>query len=164
MSNLCARFGIIILLVAAGCASARAATEAWTYSGLTGIFQIVADGAGGCAITHTATRFMENGEVVWLDKKGALLYQAGISNVLHTGILICTPKNLVYSDMRATNLAIHVALDGTATLLPAAADTFNRAPSQYPIYQQFLADAKGFFAVRTDTNTMAATLVRYTNK
>jgi hypothetical protein len=164
MSNLCARFGIIILLVAAGCASARAATEAWTYSGLTGIFQIVADGAGGCAMTRMDSGDVQDGEVVWLDKKGALLYQAGISNVLRGGILVCTSKHLVYSDLRATNLVIHVALDGTATVLPAAANTFNRSSAALPIYQQAMADAKGFFAIRTDTNTLAATLVRYDNK
>ncbi len=146
------------------CVGAQAATEQWTYSGLTGIFQIVADGVGGCAMTRIIGGFDDSCDVVWLNKKGELLYQDGISNVLRGGILVCTPKNLVYADVRATNMVVHVAANGTATTLPAAAHTLNRPPLPYPIYWHLMADSKGFFAIRTDTNTLAATLVRYSNK
>jgi len=154
----------LALVAVLACACAQAATEQWTYSGLTGIFQIVVDGAGGCAMTRYAGSFGDDSDIVWLNKKGALIYRAGVSNVLHGGIMACTPKNLVYADMRDTNLVVHVAADSTATILPAAANTLNRTPLPYPIYWQRMADSKGFFAIRTDTNTMATTLVRYSNK
>ncbi|MCX7005524.1 MAG: hypothetical protein NTV22_19970 [bacterium] len=164
MSGLRTSIHALVLVAVLACACATAATEQWTYSGLTGIFQIVADGAGGCAMTRYAGAFDDSSDVVWLNKKGALIYQAGISNVLRGGIMVCTPKNLVYADMRDTNMVVHVAADGTATIVPAAAHTLNRTPLPYPIYWQLMADSKGFFATRTDTNTMAATLVRYSNK
>jgi hypothetical protein len=153
-----------VLFAALTCACAQAATEEWTYGGLTGVLQVVADGAGGCAMTRFTDGPYDYSDVVWLDKNGALLYQAALSNALRAGILVCTPKHLVYSDMRETNLVMYVAQDGTATMLPAAANTFNRSPALYPLYWQSMADRKGFFAIRTDTNTQAATLVRYTNK
>ena len=164
MSNSLHSVGAAALLLATVCLPAAAATEQWTYDGLTGVFQLVADGAGGCAMTRIGGSSMYSGEVVWLNNRGELIYQDGLSNTIYGGgIMVCTPAQLVYGDVRGSNIVIHVSQSGAVTL-PAEPNTMNTSPLYLPIYQHVLADSKGFFAVRTDTNTLAVSVVRYSNK
>lgn len=154
---------VFAVIVAA--AAARGATEEWTYGGLSGVVQLVADGSGGCAFTRRTGGSGNKGEVVWLDQAGQVRYQAGLSNLVHGGgIMMSTPTDLVYGDLWATKLVIHVNAKGEAAIVPAAANTVNASPAFFPLYHQRMDDKKGFFAVRMNTNTAAATVVRYSYK
>ncbi|NLF38171.1 hypothetical protein GX586_01910, partial [bacterium] len=58
-------------IAAASCACESAASsQEWSVDGKASIYQIVADGKGGCAFTRAET----NGppEILWLDKKGGV--------------------------------------------------------------------------------------------
>lgn len=164
MSNSLHSVGAAALLLTIVCLPAAAATEQWTYDALTGVFQLVADGGGGGAMTRISGSSMYHGDIVWLNNRGELIYHAGVSNIVQGGgIMVCTPTQLVYGDVRGSNIVMHVTTDGEA-LVPAEPNTMNTSPLYLPIYQHVLADSKGFFAVRTDTNTLAVSVVRYSNK
>jgi hypothetical protein len=157
---------LALLLPLAFATCSLAATEEWRYDGTNEIFQITADGKGGCAITRVTDLGGADvsGDVLWFDKKGQLIYQGGLSNLLGGGIIVCTPKDLVVGDIRRTNLVVHVTRDGTASELPAAAGTLNRPPGRYIASKLVVYDAKGFFAMVSDTNANAYSLVRYRHK
>jgi hypothetical protein len=156
----------VVVLLSALALGAFAATEEWRYGGTNVIFQIIADGKGGCAVTRVIdiSGTSLNGDVLWFDKKGQLLYQSGLSNIIAGGIAACTTENLVYCDMRATNVVIHVTADGTATVLPAMAGTLNRIPIFFYISDTRVSDKQGFFASESDTNANSVALVRYRHK
>jgi len=146
--------------------SAKAASEDWTYDGLSNIFQVVADGKGGCAITR-ATNTIENIELHWLDKKGQLIYQTSLSNGLKNTIINCTPKQLLFSDFRPTPVFIQVDNKGTETEVPSPAGKYNMPPAlgtiPIAVINSKIDDKKGFFLVRSATNDAGATLIRYKN-
>ena len=141
--------------------SVTAATREWSYDGSNGVYQIVSDGNGGCALLRIVAG---GGEVVWLNKKGEVQYQTIVSNVAVGGIVYCTPKNLVFADERERPVVYHVDKKGAVQELPADPHTFNTPLILFPILPNRLADKKGFFAVITETNANINTCVRYSNK
>jgi len=145
---------------------ALAATEEWRFEGTNDIFQITSDGKGGCAVTRITGVLgpAPTGDVLWFDRKGQLVYQGGISNLLGGGIAVCTRDNLVYGDVRDTNIVVHVNADGAATILPASAGTINHLPWRYFYNGSHVNDKKGYFVVVTETNANEVALVRYLYK
>ncbi len=147
--------------------SIKAATEDWSYDGLSNIFQVVIDGKGGCAMTRS-TNSLDNIELVWLDKTGALIYQTTITNFVISTIIDCTPKQLLFSDYRPHPVFIQVDNQGVETIVPSPAGKYNMLPGagamHFPIINTKLNDRKGFFLVRSSTNDTGATLIRYKNK
>ncbi len=145
----------------------NAATEDWSYDGLSNIFQVVTDGKGGCAMTRS-TNSLDNIELVWLDKTGALIYQTTISNYIISAIIDCTPTQLLFSDYRSHPVFIQVDENGVETIVPSPAGKFNMLPgtgsTRFPVINTRLNDRKGFFLVRSSTNDTGATLIRYKNK
>jgi len=156
--GLIALAGICVVLLTQ---TARAATEQWTFDGSNGVYQVVADGAGGCAILRLLSG---SGEIVWLDKKGAILYQTGVSNIIAGSIAVCTPKDLVYADNRGSLAVYHVNKKGTVQKLDADPNTVNTVQTLFPLLYNNIADKTGFFAVKNQTNTMTHTVIRYSNK
>ncbi|MCX7002188.1 MAG: hypothetical protein NTV22_02815 [bacterium] len=71
-------FVLAATLAALASVTAFAVTEAWSYGDdIAAVYQILADGAGGCAMFGFST----NGQalVVWLDNKGAAKYTKRIT-------------------------------------------------------------------------------------
>ena len=143
------------------CAS-RAATVQWSYPGTSMIFQVVADGKGGCAFSRVF--LPQQGELTWLDKAGAVVYQTGLSNAIVGGVIACTDKYVVFADARPERVVFLVDSSGSAVQVPAPPGSVNRSPGQFPFCQRRLYDTKGFFAVNTNGASTEVTLVRYSNK
>jgi|GEM_PF-539386 len=147
--------------------SAKAASEVWTYDGLSNIFQVVADGKGGCAMTR-CTNSIDNAEIVWLDNKGQLIFQTSISNIIKSSIIMCTPKHLLFTDFRPDPVFIQVDNNGTESVVSSPSGKYNMVPGPgtipVGILNSKIDDKKGFFLVRSATNENGATLIRYKNK
>ena len=75
------------------CIKLKAATEQWSADGKAMIYQVAADGKGGCALIRAETNSVYS--ILWVDKKGAVIYEAGVSNA---SIISCSNKQLIYSD------------------------------------------------------------------
>ena len=158
-------FFILLLLVGFLSITVESATEEWSYDcGSNIVYQAYTDGKGGAAMIHGAAS--TNLTLVWLDKKGDIIYQAGISNIMATGISGCTSKDLIYSDVYPdTGIHVfHVNSKGEMEVIPAAPDTFNTTMSVVPSYGNKSDDKKGFFISFTNTNTLNTSFVRYRNK
>ena len=157
----------IIILAAIFSFASKAATEEWSYDGLSNIFQVVTDGKGGCAMTR-CTNTIENIELHWLDKTGTLIYQTTLSNILTSSIIECTPKHLLFADYRSHPVFIQVDDKGVESVIPSSPGKYNMLPGTdlipIPMINTKLDDSKGFFLVRSSTNDSGATLIRYKNK
>ena len=51
-----------------------------------------------------------------------------------------------------------------ATKAPASGETMNMLPGPFPLVRVRMDDAKGFFVIRTDTNTQENAVIRFKNK
>ena len=149
------------LALAFAARTGQAATEQWTAFGDARIQQVVADGNGGCAYTRLDAS--NNATLVWLDKKGNVIYQAAPTNQFQWPIVVCTRKLLLYLDKRPLNVLVQVAPDGTESVL--SAPNTEIGPSLMGIYRPSLVDdRRGFFAVKLGIPVQTNTLLRFTNK
>jgi len=158
---------ILILFLLTGFLSitVESATEEWSYDCSSNIVYLAyTDGKGGAAMVYGTPP--ANMTLVWLDKKGDIIYQAGISNIMAMGITGCTSKDLIYGDSYPdTGMQVfHVNSKGDKETIPAAPDTFNTLTAMIPSYGSKSDDKKGFFITFTDTNTLNTSFVRYRNK
>jgi len=130
--------------------SATAATERWNYTApFAQIFQIVADGTGGCGVLGVAT----NGHffVAYLNKKGTPLYEKDFGAAVNClGIARVTAKNLSYwVQSVAGSVLIHVNHKGVE-------QTISQVNSAYypsgiiPFYKCEFSDKKGYFSSKVD--------------
>ena len=154
---LCLVAGIIL-----GAAAAWAATQRWSYDSAPAIAQIMADGAGGCAYVRRETN--SNASILWLDKKGTLLYRADLVTNLPAIIVRCTKKQLVYVAYQESWRAVQVARDGTVTPVTAGNDTLTVPFLQQQLPVSVTTDRKGFFGVLVTIPSSRQTLVRFDNK
>ena len=83
----------LCIAVTASCIKISAATEEWSADGQQMIYQVAADGKGGCVLIRSETNSVYS--ILWVDKKGAEIYEAVVSNA---SIISCSNKQLVYSD------------------------------------------------------------------
>ncbi|MCX7001765.1 MAG: hypothetical protein NTV22_00660, partial [bacterium] len=83
----------VAMLVLLYAVAAPAATFQWAVDGFTSVMQIVADGKGGCAVLGANAGGMY---VVWIDKKGAKLYEKTLTGTSSMGILSFDGKTLIY--------------------------------------------------------------------
>jgi hypothetical protein len=130
--------------------SATAATERWNYTApFVQIFQIVADGTGGCGVLGIAT----NGHffVAYLNKKGTPLYEKDLGAAANClGIARVTTKNLAYwVQSVAGSVLIHVNQKGVEQTISQV--NFGYYPSaMLPFYNSNFSDKKGFFSSTQD--------------
>ena len=159
-------FLIIFLLAGFLSINVESATEEWSYDcGSNVVYQAYTDGKGGAAMVYGSPP--ANTTLVWLDKKGDIIYQAGISNIMAMGITGCTSKDLIYGDLYPdTGMQVfHVNSKGDKEIIPADPDTYNTTSGMMmPSYGNKSDDKKGFFISFTDTNTLNTSFVRYRNK
>ena len=161
-----------IIVIALGCAVGSALTEQWRHPVDGEIFQVLADGKGGCGIAVLVTDDVFR--VEWIDKKGEVLFDSGkMGGVFSIGTLSgpiheCTPRQLVFTGTYFFPYLIQVTRAGK--ILPAFAlggfvlgSPYSTTPIMSLPSSRF-TDKKGFFVINVDTNTEAQTLVRYTYK
>lgn len=139
-----------------------AATEQWRYQSPHEITQIMADGKGGCALVVADTNGIA--QVIWLDKKGQLLYTSLQAPGFPIGAInSCTPKQLVYTLFLGPPMLVQVTRTGQEIPVASIGGYLYGRPLTYGGGSE-LSDKKGFFVVNVETNTMRKTLVRYSYK
>jgi len=146
-----------------------AATEQWRYDGWSIVYQVAADGTGGCAIYRISTNGTTS--VVWLDKDGQEKYDRVMTQgPVISPIMYCNKKNgIAFSatEGSGTNQVVSMILvdkklNETVTTVPGK----NIMPGSYPYGSGATAatDKKGFFVIELSRNGVGATVVRYTYK
>lgn len=136
-----------------------ASSEEWSVDGKAIIYQIVADGKGGCAFTRAET----NGpiEILWLDKKGGVIFQSALTALVARTILSCTQSQLVFADSRGVPVIFAVDKKGVSTLIETP-NGYTTGPMMMVGTENFLCDKKGFFQRRVDLYSSGRnTLVRF---
>jgi hypothetical protein len=156
-------FTIVLVLLCALAATLYAATREWSVPVNGQVFQVVADGKGGCAFVWVSGS--STGTVVWVDKKGAVKYQKAV--VLlgpYSGIIKCTKKELVFVDASGQSVIVQVDKKNQTSEISEPGKLLLGAGYPYPA--SIPADKKGFFALSVDTNSPmpAFELIRYSDK
>lgn len=141
---------------------ALAATQLWTFGPVLAVYQVVADGSGGCAVGWIETNgFMF---VTWLDKKGNEVFSHRGSGFSPGGpVLGCNKKQLVYADVPGLFTTVTVDRKGVATVVTALG-AFLQEPPGSPSSRCKLDDPRGIFLVNMNTNTGFQTLIRMSHK
>ena len=155
-------FTLIVCLciaVTGSCNKLNAATEQWSADGKEMIFQVAADGKGGCALIRTETNSVYS--ILWVDKKGAEIYEAVVSNA---SIISCSNKQLVYSDHLNGSGIIQVDSKGGTTKISKPGEEAYSSYFGTIIPGSVMSDKKGFFGVKMDILTSRQKLVRFSNK
>jgi hypothetical protein len=139
-----------------------AATEQWRYQSPHEIMQVVPDGKGGCAVAVADTNGLM--QVVWLDKKGKVLYTSLPSMGFPIGpISSCTPKQLIYTLFLGPPMVIQVTNKGQEIPVASIGGYLYGMPLTFGNNSEY-SDKKGFFVFNVETNTLRKTLVRYSYK
>jgi len=139
-----------------------AATEQWRYQSPQEIVQVVPDGQGGCAITVADTNGLS--QVVWLDKKGQVLYTSMQAMGFPGGSIgSCTPKQITYTLLLGPPMVVQVTKSGQEIPVASIGGYLYGLPPVYANNSEY-SDKKGFFVFNVDTNTLRKTLVRYSYK
>ena len=144
-----------------------AATEQWRYDGWSRILQVVADGSGGVAFFRLETNGVA-ASIVWLDKKGALVYESANMLELIGPIISCTKKELIFTrgegnPPNRTIILVQVDSKGNEQTITEPGKYLVGPAFQFG--QGISKDKKGFFAEALTTNSPYRTeLIRYTYK
>jgi hypothetical protein len=160
---------IMIAILAVASLAVFAATEQWRYDGWHIVYQVAADGTGGCAVYRVTTN--GSASIVWLDKNGQAKYDRVSEQVpLLNPIIYCNKKNgLAFAAVTgsSTNKVMGLILvDKKLNESVMTAPGKHLMPGSYPYGSTGTSttDKKGFFAVEMSTNGVGATLIRYTYK
>ncbi|MCX7004049.1 MAG: hypothetical protein NTV22_12380 [bacterium] len=150
---------VVVLLVSA--VAAPAATFQWAVDGFISVMQIVADGKGGCAVLGAYPGGMC---VVWIDKKGAKLYDKTLTGTSSMGILSFDGKTLIYPLTTSPMSLVAVDKKGVETSVSDAAYSMYGVFLGMPYQPNVPRDSKGFFTVQTPTGPGTWRVARYTIK
>jgi hypothetical protein len=140
---------------------ATAATEEWsTAEDWNIIYQVRADGKGGCAVFGVA---VGGYYIAWYDKHGDEIYNATIPGGSH-GIYSCTKKTLSYSRQGVLDYEmVTVDRDGVATTVSQGNTDF--LYTGIPPYQvSAVQDKKGYFVTKLNKGTSKFYVTRYSHK
>jgi len=152
---LCGVAGISVMI-------ACAATKQWQYNSPNNIMQVYADGKGGCAVATTDTNNLVT--VVWLDKKGKVLYESPLMSAPMIGLIqSCSANQLTYTIFFGYPMIVQVSKKGEETPVVSIGGITYGTPLA-PTLNNKLDDKKGFFIINVNTNTTRKTLVRYSFK
>lgn len=138
----------------------QAATLLWAVDGFDAIYQMVADGKGGCAVAGV---YLGAPYIVWLDSAGNKVYQKTLA-VGTLGIVAFDGKNLVYhlSTSPMTLVTVDKKSNEKSVSDPAyhMFGTFMITP--YQPNRPF--DKKGFFTAQAPTAPGTWRVARYAYK
>lgn len=162
-------FLIIFCMFSAGllCYSVIAATELWSYDGWEQIRQIVPDGKGGCAFVRVESN--DVAEVVWLDKKGELVYKTDVNvtnnpSPINVKILFFKKKSLFISDVKnGENVVIEIDDNGQETTTQSAGNNVG-GPWLMGYTANELSDKRGFFTSKINLIDSRQEIVRFSYK
>jgi len=161
--NAIPRFVLVAVATALVSAAAFAVTEEWSYGeDLAAVYQILADGAGGCAMYGITT----NGQsiVVWLDKKGVAQYTKRFANSMY-GLAAASKKEIVYSNASAPPMVFtHVDKKGIETTVTVASYNLVTSILGPAALSQNQADSKGFFALKLPMVSGPIQMARFSYK
>jgi hypothetical protein len=104
--------------------------------------------------------------VVWVDNKGGVKYEKSLQIIgPFSGVIKCTSKELVFSDLSTTQFAI-VQVDKKNQAIDITEPDALLLGTSYPYPMSQPADKKGFFAMAVVTNPPPAMfeLIRYRSK
>jgi len=149
----------LCIAVTGSCIKLNAATEQWEVDGKDMIYQVAADGKGGCALIRVETNLVYS--ILWVDKKGAEIYEAGVSNA---SIISCSNKQLVYSDDFNGSGIIQVDSKGSTTKISKPGEEAYASYFGKIIPSSVMSDKKGFFGVKMEILINRQKLVRFSNK
>ena len=151
----------VAMLVLLCAVAAPAATFQWAVDGFTTVMQIVADGKGGCAVLGAYPGGMC---VVWIDKKGAKLYEKTLTGTSSMGILSFDGKTLVYQLMTSPMTLVAVDKKGVETSVADAAYMMYGVFLGMPYQPNVPRDSKGFFTAQAPTGPGTFRVARYSFK
>ena len=151
----------VAMLVLLYAVAAPAATFQWAVDGFTSVMQIVADGKGGCAVLGANAGGMY---VVWIDKKGAKLYEKTLTGTTSMGILSFDGKTLIYQLTTSPMSLVAVDKKGVETSVADAAYTMYGVFFGMPYQPNVPRDSKGFFTAQVPTGPGTWRVARYSFK
>ena len=149
----------LCIAVTGSCIKLNAATEQWEIDVQKMIFQVAADGKGGCVLIRMETNSVYS--ILWVDKKGAEIYEAGVSNA---SIISCSNKQLVYSDNLNGSEIVQVDSKGGTTKISRPNEEAYGSYLGNMMPGTVMSDKKGFFGVKMEMLTSRQKLVRFSNK
>ena len=149
------------------------AAELWQYNiGTNFCVQLVADGAGGCAISTMSVHSNYTG-VTWLDAKGMVLFKTNffIESTIPTAILSFNKKQLAFCYLDGGLAAYQVmqVTKDSCTRVSTNAAAYYILPSAFPNNDFYgmmnvWQDKKGYFAQKQDPGTGSMFIVRFSAK
>jgi hypothetical protein len=148
-----------------GTIAVSAATPEWSYDATFGIiFQVVADGKGGCAVMGVQTN--SSYHVAWLDKKGNVIYD---KTLVPGGVVLniygASKKGLMFGiQTMAGPELITVDKDGVESGQAYPVNSLYFQVGVPPYGASITQDKKGFFFQLRDPLTGIYTLERYSFK
>jgi hypothetical protein len=142
-------------------AAAPAATYQWSVDGFARVLQILADGKGGCVVLGNAS----SGErIVWVNQKGAIVYDKTLTMGMSLGIVTFDGKTLVYHYQMALGTLIVVDKKGIETTVSDTDYNLNGLLGTFPYQPVNGGDKKGFFTVQDPVMSGTMRVARYTYK
>jgi hypothetical protein len=137
-------------------------SEQWQYACSNQIVQFYADGAGGCAFVEMDTNDVQT--LTWLDKKGTILYQTGLTTNITSTIVFCTKKQLAFRDANPLSIIRFVDKKGQVTTLEDPGRNLHQSYFTMAIPDNLTIDSKGFFGFKFMINQDWQVIIRYKNK
>ena len=158
-------FFACIIIVLGLAVTAAALTERWRYTSNQRVFQLVADGGGGCALISIITNDLVR--LVWLNKKGnqiMVIDPIGMVFPTEGPIHQCTPRGLLVAAGMPYPLLFQISSKGALTPVATLGGLLLGSPIVSPLPHSVYADRKGFFAININTTLQSYAVIRYTYK
>jgi len=138
----------------------QAATLEWAVDGFAVIYQVVADGKGGCAVLGA---YPGGPCVVWIDSSGAKVYDRTLTTS-SLGILAFDGKNLVYHLATSPMTLVTVDKKGAERTVSDPAYHMYGTYVAAPYQPSRAGDKKGFFTAQAPTGAGTWRVARYSYK
>ena len=156
----------LCITVALGTLTVSAATPEWSYDGtFQQIFQVIADGKGGCAVVGVQTN--SSYHIAWLDKNGDVKYAKTLpaGGGVIFGVYGADKKALIFGIQTVAGAEL-ITVDKkgveSSQAFPVGALFYQVGVPPYGV--SMTQDKKGFFFPLRDPLTMIFTLERYSYK
>ena len=151
----------VLFLSLGAAALASGMTEQWRYESSNEIYQVYADGNGGCALAIVDTNDVQT--IIWLDKKGKVFFQTVLTNNVRRPIVYCTAKQLMLHDERERSVILVIDTKGQVTTLDSADRDVQDPFLNMLLPENVTVDKKGFFGFLFKPCGTGNTVIRYKN-
>ena len=143
-------------------AAAPAATYQWSIAGFANVYQILADGKGGCVVLGST---LGGQRIVRLNKNGVIVYDKLLVGAMSLGILSFDGKTLVYQQQTAAAGTL-IVVDKKGVETTVSHENYDQMGhfSVSPYQPNNPSDKKGFFTMQKPTSPGTWRVARYTYK